>query len=258
MPADRNGRLWRLVDPAPIGVIALLLLLWQLDVSGSDFVSDTLASPGAVLLALGRLVLDGDVLRAAAATLTAALLGMAVGVGLGAALGLLSGLFPPVAAAIRGPVVLLRPLPAIALVPFMTIALGLGLAMETWVIAFAVFWPAVTLTQQAVRQMDLQLLEVADALELGLLARVSKLVLPAIVPRLVVMLRFAAAIALLIAVTVELVSNPRGLGHEMMLAAEAFTPAPMLAYLVVIALLGWAVNWVLVASERRVLAGMRP
>ena len=252
-------RRWRrLVDPAPLAVVAVLLLLWQAGVSGSDFVSDTLAPPGAVAVALVSLVGDGEVLRAAAATLASALLGMVVGAGLGAAIGLLAGLLRPIAAVIRGPVEVLRPLPAIALVPLMTIALGLGLTMEVWVIAFAVFWPAIILTQQAVQQMDRQLLEVADALELGRLARITKIVLPAIVPRLVIMLRFAAAIALLIAVTVELVSNPRGLGHEMMLAAEAYTPAPMLAYLVVIALLGWAVNWAMLAGERRLLAGMRP
>ena len=256
--AGRRVLRWRLFDPAPAAVVLVLLLLWHLGVSGSDFVSDTLAPPGAVLLALVHLVVAGDVLRSAAATFGAALLGMAVGVILGGLLGLASGLLRPLAMLIRGPVEVLRPLPAIALVPLMTIALGLGLTMEVWVVAFAVFWPAIILTQQAVLQMDRQLLEVADALELGRLARIGKIVLPAILPRLVVMLRFAAAIALLIAVTVELVSNPRGLGHEMMLAAEAFTPAPMLAYLVVIALLGWLVNWALLAGERRLLVGTRP
>ena len=249
---------WRRFDVAPFLVVGLLLLLWQIGVSGSGFVSDTLAPPGAVMIALVGLVANGDVLRASFETLIAALLGIAVGVCLGGSIGLLSGLLRPVAAAIRGPVEILRPLPAIALVPFATIALGLGLPMEVSVIAFAVVWPAIILTAQAVGQIEPELLDVADALELGRLARVWKIILPAIVPRLVVMLRFVAAIALLIAVTVELVSNPRGLGHAMMLAAEAFTPAPMLAYLVVIAAIGWALNWALLAGERRVLATMRP
>ena len=249
---------WRRFDLAPLLVIAVLILLWQLGVSGSDFVSDTLAPPGAVLIALLKLIIAGDVLRASLDTLVAALLGMALGVALGSLIGLLSGLLPPVAAAIHGPVEILRPLPAIALVPFATIALGLGLKMEVSVIAFAVIWPAIILTAQAVGQIEPQLLDVADALELGRTARAWKIVLPAILPRLVVMLRFAAGIALLIAVTVELVSNPRGLGHAMMLAAEAYTPAPMLAYLIVIAAIGWGLNAALLAGERRILGGMRP
>ena len=159
---------------------------------------------------------------------------------------------------IRAPVELLRPLPAIALVPLMTIAFGLGLAMEVYVVAFAVFWPAIILTEHAVHHVERQLTEVADALELGSLERIWKIILPAIVPRLIVMLRFNAAIALLIAVTVELVSNPRGLGNEMMLASEAFAPARMLAYLVVITAIGWCLNSALVYVEKRVALGARP
>jgi ABC-type nitrate/sulfonate/bicarbonate transport system permease component len=159
--------------------------------------------------------------------------------------------------AIRGPVEILRPLPAIALVPLMTIAFGLGLAMEVYVVAFAVFWPAIILTQHAVNHVERQLIEVADALELSRPQRIWKIILPAIVPDLVVMLRFTSAIALLIAVTVELVSNPRGLGHEMMMASEAFAPARMLAYLVVITLIGWCLNLALVSAERRVTKGVR-
>jgi ABC-type nitrate/sulfonate/bicarbonate transport system permease component len=133
----------------------------------------------------------------------------------------------------------------------MTITFGLGLPMEVYVVAFAVVWPCVILTQHAVQNVDRRLIEVADVLELGHLARIPKIILPAIWPRLIVMLRFSAAIALLIAVTVELVSNPWGLGHEMMVAEEGFQPAKMLAYLVVITAIGWGLNWVLVSVERR-------
>jgi ABC-type nitrate/sulfonate/bicarbonate transport system permease component len=243
---------------APLVVIAALLAGWQYALSGDSFVSDTLAPPGAVLVALGGIIADGEVLRESLATFVATLLGLALGAGLGTLLGIVSGIARPVALAIHGPVELLRPLPAIALVPLMTIAFGLGLKMEVYVVAFAVFWPAIILTQHAVRQVDRQLMEVADALELNWVQRIGKIILPAIVPNLVVMLRFTSAIALLIAVTVELVSNPRGLGHEMMLASEAFAPARMLAYLVVITLIGWCLNWALVSAERRVGRGMRP
>jgi ABC-type nitrate/sulfonate/bicarbonate transport system permease component len=124
--------------------------------------------------------------------------------------------------------------------------------MEVYVVAFAVIWPSIIFTQHAVRGVERQLMEVADALQLGWLARIRKIILPAIVPRLVVMIRFTAAIALLIAVTVELVSNPRGLGHEMMVASESFVPEKMLAFLVIITAIGWCLNWALVSAERHV------
>ena len=195
---------------------------------------------------------DGSVLQASFQMLLAALLGLALGAGVGTALGLASGILPAIGTAIRGPVEVLRPLPAIALVPLMTIIFGLGIDMEVYVVAFAVVWPSIILTQTAVRHVEKRLLEVADVLELSYLARIRKIVLPAILPRLVVMLRFTAAIALLIAVTVELVSNP-GFGHAMMVASQDMAPARMIAFLFVITAIGWCLNWALVSAERHLL-----
>lgn len=239
----------RVPNIAPFVVVAALLLGWQLALSDPTFVSDTLAPPSAVLLALWKIAVNGEVFREIAETVISSVLGLALGAGVGVIVGIVSSMARPIAVAIRGPVEILRPLPAIALVPLMTITFGLGLKMEVYVIAFAVFWPAIILTQQAVRQIEKQLIEVSAALELSALDRTWKIILPSIVPYLIVMLRFTAAIALLIAVTVELVSNPRGLGREMMLAGEAFDPARMLAYLVVITVIGWCLNWALLSAE---------
>jgi ABC-type nitrate/sulfonate/bicarbonate transport system permease component len=127
--------------------------------------------------------------------------------------------------------------------------------MEVYVVAFAVIWPSIILSQHAVQNVEHELIEVADILEFGYVARTWKIILPAIWPRLVVMLRFTAAIALLIAVTVELVSNPWGLGHEMMVASWGLEPAKMLAYLVVVTAIGWCLNWALLLVERIFSAG---
>lgn len=238
----------------PLIVVVILLAAWQFALSGGTIVSDTLAPPSAVVVALVAALLDGTLIRASMETLIAVLLGLALGGGLGILIGIMSGMIRPVAMGIKAPVEVLRPLPAIALVPLMTIAFGLGLAMEVYVVAFAVFWPSIILTQNAVQNVERQLLQVADAMELGKIERIFKIILPAIVPRLVVLLRFSAAIALLIAVTVELVADPRGLGNEMMVSAQAFVPARMLALLVTITVLGWLLNWALISAERHFLA----
>jgi sulfonate transport system permease protein len=243
----------RRFNAAPFFVIAALILAWHFALSGPSQDSDTLAPPLPVLRSLVMMIGNGDILVASFETLSAAVLGLCLGGFLGVLLGVAGGMSTPIAMIIRAPVELLRPLPAIALVPLMTIAFGLGLRMEVYVVAFAVFWPAVILTQTAVVNVERQLVEVADALQLDMFAKVGKIIRPAIFPRLIVMLRFNAAIALLIAVTVELVSNPRGLGNQMMLASEAFDPARMLAYLVAITTIGWIINWGLVHFEKRLM-----
>jgi ABC-type nitrate/sulfonate/bicarbonate transport system permease component len=240
----------------PLIVIAVLILAWQYAMSGK-FVSDTLAPPGPVAVALIQSIADGSVLQASYETLSAALMGLALGSTIGVCIGIAGGLLRPFARVIHGPVEVMRPLPAIALVPLATMIYGLGMAMEVYVVAFAVVWPTILLTQHAVDNLDRQLLEVADAMQLGRLQRIYKIIVPATLPRLIVMLRFTAAIALLIAVTVELVSNPRGLGNQMMIASYDMVPAKMLAYLAVITAIGWGLNWLLLMAERHSLPGKR-
>ncbi len=143
------------LDYKPIVVIALLLLGWQFALGGGKVVSDTLAPPIPVAVALFRLLADGTILEASLQTLASTLLGLALGGrGRGRRSASSAASARPIAAAIRAPVELLRPLPAIALVPLMTIAFGLGLKMEVFIISFAVFWPAVILSQNAVVNVE--------------------------------------------------------------------------------------------------------
>ncbi len=98
------------------------------------------------------------------------------------------------------------------------------------------------LGQAAARQVDPRLLEVANALGLSPQARLAKIVLPSMVPRLFVALRLGVAIALVVAVTVEIAANPHGMGYAIMLAQQSLDPALMLAWLFWIALVGYALN----------------
>jgi sulfonate transport system permease protein len=98
------------------------------------------------------------------------------------------------------------------------------------------------LTQAAVRQVEPRLLEVAMALQLSPRARFTKIVLPAMVPRLFVALRLGVAIALVVAVTVEIAANPHGMGYALIIAQQSLDPALMLAWLFWIGLVGYAIN----------------
>ena len=60
-----------------------------------------------------------------------------------------------------------------------------------------------------------------------------------------------AGIALIVAVTVEIAINPLGLGAGIMLAQQALRPDLMLAYLVWIGAIGYALNILLVVAQQR-------
>ena len=232
------------------------LLLALAEVVLRQRASDALAPPSAALKSFVGLVADGALLQATAFTLGAAALGLLVASVLGVALGVLLGLSRRAADWSELSVELLRPVPSVALIPLAMLVFGFGLRMEVAVVAFATFWPMLLLTQAAVRQVDPRLLEVSRVLELGPWDRALKIVLPACVPRLFVALRLGVAIALVVAVTVEIAANPNGMGYAMMIAQQSLDPAQMLAWLGWIGVVGFVVNAGALALQQSVARRM--
>jgi ABC-type nitrate/sulfonate/bicarbonate transport system permease component len=59
---------------------------------------------------------------------------------------------------------------------------------------------------------------------------------------LFVALRLGVAVALVVAVTVEIAANPNGMGYAMMIAQQSMAPARMLAWLFWIGVVGMVIN----------------
>jgi sulfonate transport system permease protein len=214
--------------------------------------SDAIAPPSAALRALGQAALDGSLLEATAFTLGSAALGLAIGALGGLLLGTLLGLSRRAGQLGYLSVEVARPIPSVALIPLAMLVFGFGLRMEVSVVAFACLWPMLVLTQAAVLQVEPRLLEVARALQLSPRRRFAWIVGPAIVPRLFVALRLGVAIALVVAVTVEIAANPHGMGYAMMIAQQSLDPALMLGWLAWIGVVGYVINAGALALQRRV------
>lgn len=212
--------------------------------------SDAIAAPSAVAAALLRACADASLLLATGQTLLATLGGLVLGAGGGLLAGTLLGLSRPAAARASLLVELLRPLPSVALIPVALLVFGFGYRLEMAVIGFAVFFPMLLLSMAAIRAVPQRLVEVSAVLRLSPLARITKVVLPAALPRVFVALRLCVGIALVVAVTTEIASNPQGLGFALLSAQQSLAPDLMLAVLVWIGLLGWVANAALLRLER--------
>lgn len=234
----------------PIGA----LFAAEISIRASGIQSDSLALPSAVLRALGAGLADAGVLLATLQTLGCALGGVAIGAGMGLLLGLVLGISHTAAGLANVSVESLRHMPPVALIPIATLVLGLGMPMEMSIVAFTCFWPVLLLTQAAVNGVERQLLEVARMLTLSGAETIQKIVLPAAAPRIAVALRLAMGIALIVAITTEVAANPLGLGYGMVRAQQELQPAQMYAYLVWLAILGWAINSGLLWLQRRCFA----
>jgi ABC-type nitrate/sulfonate/bicarbonate transport system permease component len=213
--------------------------------------SDSLASPSQTLVAAWSIVSDGSLFVMTGQTLFAAMVGLAVGGGLGLVVAILLGLIPPLARLMHFSIEAFRPIPAIAILPIMLMIYGFGYRMEIAIIAFACFWPVLIIGQAAVAGIEPRLIEVSQVLGLTFLGRVTKIVLPAALPRLFVAFRLAAAVSLIVAVTVEIAMNPQGLGYELMAAQNSLRPEVMFAILLWVAVIGWGLNAFLLFAQNR-------
>lgn len=247
-------RVFAILRGAAAPLVLLALLEWYARGPGKS--SDALAPPTAAVLAFGRAVADGSLLQATGFTLWSAFVGLAIGFIGGTLVGIWLGLSDRAGRWSFLTVEVLRPIPSVALIPLAMLVFGFGVRLESSVVAFAVFWPMLVLGQAAAKQVDPRLLEVADALGLSASARLTKIVLPSMVPRLFVALRLGVSIALVVAVTVEIAANPHGMGYAIMVSQQSLDPALMLAWLFWIALVGYAVNALALWLQQRVARAM--
>lgn len=228
-----------------------LLMLAEVGMRINSVQSDALARPTEVAIALWQSLIDGSLWISSGQTLGAALAGLAIGGGLGLLFGLWFGLSRAAAQASTLSVELLRPVPSVALIPLSMLVFGFGFRMEIAVVAFTCFWPMMILSQAAIRQVEPRLLEVSTMLGLSRLARVTKVVLPAALPRIFVAFRLSVGIALVVSVTVEIAANPQGLGYALMSAQQSLRPDLMFALLLWLGLVGWGLSAGLLALQKQ-------
>ena len=236
------------VKPFVLPVAALVALeVWARAV---HLQSDSLAPPSAIAAALGEALGDGSILVATRDTLASAFAGLLIGGAVGLAFGIALGIFHVFDRLMEVTIEAIRPIPSIALLPIALIALGFGYRMEIVIVAFACVWPILILSRAAIGGIEPRLIEVSRALRLSPAARVRKIIIPAALPRIFLAFRLAAGIALIVAVTVEIAINPIGLGAAIMTAQQALRPDLMLAYLVWIGAVGYALNTGLLLAQR--------
>ncbi len=237
-----------------IVVPAALLAAWETvaitGLADLEFVS----RPSRILIAGVTGLADGTFLYATWQTLESVLFGISFALVAGVLVGIFLGLSPLAELASRPSLEALRSIPSIAFAPLTLLLFGFGLPMEGMIVAYACLWPILITTVSAVRNIEPRLLEIAAALEMSTAERVRKIVIPAVLSRVLVGLRTAAGFALVVAVTVEILINPRGLGYNLIIAQQSLRIDVMYAYLVWLAIVGLGVNALVRLADREVAA----
>ncbi|HTI48905.1 MAG TPA: ABC transporter permease [Casimicrobiaceae bacterium] len=194
-----------------------------------------------------------DLGRAALGTLGVWAAGLAVATVLGGAAGIALALVPWLERITRPLIEFMRPIPSVALIPVALIVIGLGFRMEVTLIAFASIWPVLFNTKAGVESVDPRFVETGRILGLDRASIVARIVLPAALPAMATGVRTAAAIGLVLAITVEMLTGDKGLGSFLQLAALNGQFAQMWAATMFAGVIGLVLNAMFLAAERRML-----
>ena len=230
-----------------------LLLLWEIGGRLGWIPLESVSKPTSVLAAGAELMASGTLLLATAQTLHTALLGLALATFIGVGIGVAFGLSPVLHGVIGPTLEALRPIPPVAFIPLALMIFGFGAPLEITIIVFASLWPVLIVTVAAVRGVEPRLIEVGRVLELSLARRIKTIVLPATAARIGVGFRISAGIALVVAITVEIVLNPRGLGFEMIIAQQKLQVDVLYALIMWTGFVGVLFNTLVLQVERQFL-----
>lgn len=210
------------------------------------------------LVDIGRALITGfaggELLPAVLMTLWGWLLGLVLATIIGTVAGIGLGLSRPAEIVTRPLLEFLRPIPSVALIPIGLMTLGLGLKLEIVLIAFASLWPVLFSVKAGVEDTDPRYLETSRVLGFRRSHAVLRIVLPNTMPSLATGVRTAAAIALVLAITVEMVTGHPGLGAFLSDYRLAGRITEMWAAVFLSGLLGYVINVGFLAIERRAFA----
>lgn len=147
----------------------------------------------------------------------------------------------------------LRPIPAVALIPLAVLIFGITTEMKVFLVVFATFWPILFQAVYGVRETDAVARDTARSFGFSRAEIFWHVTLPSAAPSIATGIRLASALAIVIAVTAELISGGPGLGTAILAAQSAGSNVRMYALIFAAGLLSYIVGTLIVVIERRLL-----
>lgn len=184
-------------------------------------------------------------------TLWQALAGLATAVCIAVPLGVLTGLSRVADDLTSYAVELVRPVPSVALIPLFILMLGTGHQLAIALAAFASVWPLFVQTRAGLRSVDPTALDTGRVYGLTPAGRIRWIVLPSAAPHIMTGVRLSTSLALILAVSAELIAGAPGVGRALALAQSAGDAVTMYAWVVVTGLMGLLTLRLLTTVESR-------
>jgi NitT/TauT family transport system permease protein len=200
----------------PLVVVAFVLAVWHVAVvlTGTKIFPSPIAVAKGLreLPHLGSYIRD-SLFRVGSGYFAAVLLGVPVGLAL--------GWWSSLARATNPLIQMLRPISPLAWMPLAVIWFGVSNLAPIFLIFLASFFPVVVATMNGVRNVPPVYLQAGRNFGLSTGALMARVIVPAVLPRILVGLRIAFGVAWLVLVAAEMIAVDSGLGYLIIDARNA-------------------------------------
>ena len=242
----------RLAEHLP-GYIFIALLLVVIEVAAQTGLvkAALIPPPSQVGKVLWAILASGDFAAPMLQTLGTLFMGWGIACVAGIVLGVAMGYFQPVYVLFEPLVEILRTIPKPVLLPLLMLFLGLGDPMKICIVALASFFPVLINTVQAVRGIDPTLIDTARNFGHSTAAVLRRVILPASAPLILAGMRVSLGIGLVLVILSEMLAGTGGLGHLIMDMQHTFKVRETFAWLVILAVVGFALAMLFDWAERR-------
>jgi ABC-type nitrate/sulfonate/bicarbonate transport system permease component len=230
-----------------------VVVIWSL-FANSGFINQNLfPTPGQVWRAAIDLYQDGVLISDLKISLSRAAVGFSIGASLGILLGLLTARVKIVSIALEPFLNLLRPIPAIALVPVAIVWFGIGEGSKYFVISYTVFLAVWLNTHAGASNVASTYIRAARSLGASRVREFFEVIIPASAPMIFVGLRLGAALAFLSLVAAELSGASAGIGFRLQDARQFIRTDRMFVGLIQLGILGALLDAAFAYTGRRLV-----
>ena len=244
---DLGDRL--LAWPLPLAVLAL----WALAAHFEWIAPQVLPSPEAVALSFKESLLSGELWTNLQISLIRVLVGFAVGLAGGLALGVAMGLSPTVKDYLYPLFKAFAQVPVLGWLPLLMLLVGIDEALKIILISKAALVPIALNTCKGIQGVPTRFIEVGKVLGFTRRQMLARVVFPAALAPIWNGIRYGFTHAWLALVVVELLASSEGLGFMIVYGRQLFQLDVVLAAVVVVGAVGYALDKGLAAIETRLL-----
>lgn len=238
--------------------LAGVLVIWSAAALFGLISPQALPGPWAVAAALVETIQTSGYWNAIFETIRAAALGLAAALVVGIPLGIVIGTYAVVEKSARIVVEFGRAFPVIAVLPVLLLILGATLPMKALVVFIACVFPMMIQAQYGAQSVSEAINESVRSYRIPRLLRFTKVALPAAMPSIMTGLRLMSTVAVLVAVSVEVLTPVAGIGHEIASAQVDANSAVAWVYILTAGAIGYGINRLSLFVESKVLAWRPP